>query len=272
MKRVLSADCFEFRKSKMTYILPSVSVLLGILMPLMYYGIYALFKYLGSLDIMEGQTPFASLNALLETLNAKTVFLSVLPISQGIGLVITAMIGFRAVRPFGTGVYRNKVIAQVPRGAIYLSQSLYCLILTMVSAVLYALTAALSSSLTFGSLDLSGREVLVIALLSIGIYLVYTAIPVFVAFLTRSVPLTLIVSILLPVLSQTVVSLVSTALMSAPKSVLNAIAVLPAFQNAYLMVAEASDTVLLISLASDVAIAALLTVTGILRFRKRDVN
>lgn len=272
MKRVLSADFFELRKSKIVYILPLVSVLIGFLLPLTTYGIYTMFKYLGSMEGLEDAASLASAAELLDALTAKAVFLSSLPLSQGIGIVATAMIGFRAVRPFGTGVYRNKVIAQIPRGAIYLSQSFYCLILMMLSACLYTFSAALASRLTFGELGLSGREIAVTALLSFGIYLVYTAIPVFIAFLTRSVPLSILISMLLPVLTQTVVSFAGAALASAPAIVAELAAILPAVQNNYLLSAQASDTVLAISLSADVAITALLTLLGILCFRKTDIS
>lgn len=272
MKRVLSADLFEFRKSKMTYILPAVSVLVGILLPMMYYGLIAMLKYLGSLEILQDQSYLSSFDMLVDTLNAKAVFLSVLPVSQGIGIAITAMVGFRSVRPFSTGIYRNKVIAGIPRSHIYLSQSLFSLILTMVSAALYTASAAVTTMLTFGDPDLSGREITVIVLLSLGIYLVYTAIPVFTAFLTRSLPLTIIISIILPILLQTVVSFISPALMSAPRIVTELLSIIPSFQGIYMMGASASDSVLLISMISDICITAVLTVLGILRFRKSDIN
>ena len=272
MKRVLAADFFELRKSKMVFILPVAAILLGFFTPMMYFGLREMFRYLCSLEMFRDQVSLTSSAAMFEALDAKTVFLSALPLSQGIGLIIAAMIGFRAVRPFSTGIYRNKIIAQIKREEIYLSQSLLCLILSMVSASLFTLTAALTSRMTFGSLCMTGREYLTVALLSFGVYLVYTAIPVFIAFLTRSVPLTLVISMVLPVIMQLVVSLAATALMSAPKIVTDLFAVLPSVQNVYMTAAQASDTTLVISMVSDVAITALLTVIGILRFKKTDMN
>ena len=256
----------------MVFILPAAAVLLGFFTPMMYFGLREMFRYLSGLEMFQDQASLAQSAAIFETLDAKTVFLTSLPLSQGIGLVIAAMIGFRAARPFGTGIYRNKIIAQIKREEIYLSQSLFCLILSMVSAALFTLTAALTSRMTFGSLGMSGREYLTVALLSFGIYLVYTAIPVFAAFLTRSVPLTLVISMLLPVIMQLVVSLAAAALMSAPKIVTDLFAILPSVQNVYMTSAEASDTTLVISIVSDVVITALLTVIGIIRFKKTDMN
>lgn len=271
MKRVLKADLFELSRSKTVFILPGTAVLLGFLIPLMYYGITVMFDYLESFPGMDMES-FKSASALMKMFNAKTVFLSVLPLSQGFGLVLTAMLGFRAVRPFGTGVYRNKIIAQVPRGSVYLSQSVCCFILAAVSASIYTLAAALASRLTFGEIGLTGREILFIALLSFGIYLVYTAISVFTAFATRNVAVTLIITILLPVLGQTLISILSPTIASMPDSVVKALSVLPSVQSLYMMSPQVPDSVLTISVIADVLETALLTVWGILRFRKTDLK
>ncbi len=272
MKRVLRADFFELRKSKLSFVLPIVSVLLGLMMPLMYFGIVKLFEFVSDMEALQDESSIASLKAMISMFTGRVVFLSSLPMSQGAGLLIAAIVGFRAVRPFGTGVYRNKVIAQIPRSAIYLSQSLYSLLLTMVSAALYALALAFMTRIAFGPLDFTGREILVMTLLLFGIYLAYTAIPVFTAFLTRSVPLTILVSLLMPILGQTIVSFASPALMNAPEAVMNALSILPSVQGIYLSGANPSDTVLTISLISDVVIAAGLTALGIVRFKRTDLN
>ena len=272
MKRVFKADLFDLRKSRSTYILLLGAVLLGFLLPMMYYGIVVLLKSLSELESIKDNPMMASLYGMIDALDGRTAFFSSLPLSQGFGLMLTPMIGDRAVRPFGTGVYRNKVITRIPRASIYLSQFLICLMLSMVSTALYTVVAAFTSRFAFGELTLTGREILVVALLSIGIYLVYTAIPVFIAFLTRSTPLTLIISPVLPILMQTVISLVSPALINAPEAVLSVLAVVPSFQTIYLASATATNAVLIVSLSADVVIAVLLTVFGILRFKRADMN
>ena len=267
MKRVFKADLFDLRKSKSTYILLLGAVLLGFLLPMMYYGIVVLLKSLSELESIKDNPMMASLYGMIDALDGRTAFFSSLPLSQGFGLMLTPMIGDRAVRPFGTGVYRNKVITRIPRASIYLSHFSICLMLSM-----YTVVAAFTSRFAFGELTLTGREILVVALLSIGIYLVYTAIPVFIAFLTRSTPLTLIISPVLPILMQTVISLVSPALINAPEAVLSVLAVVPSFQTIYLASATATNAVLIVSLSADVVIAVLLTVFGILRFKRADMN
>lgn len=272
MKNVLRADFFDLRKSKMVWILPIGAVALGILLPMMYYGIFSLFRYLASLDAAKNNSTMVTMNRVLGMLNARTVFFGSLPISEGFGLMLTAMLGFRAARPFATGVYRNKIVAGISRPAIYLSQFLLCLLLAAVSAALYTLATALTSRLTFGALNLSGKEILTVAILSFGIYLVYTAIPVFLAFFTQSTPLALIVSMLLPILMQTVISLLTPVLLNKPDVVMYVLAAFPTFQGAYMSNAGGDTTVMLIAIGADVLWAALLTLFGVLRFTKADMK
>jgi hypothetical protein len=130
----------------------------------------------------------------------------------------------------------------------------------------------LTSRLTFGALDLTGKDILIVAVLSFGIYLVYTAIPVFLAFFTQSTPLSLIVSMLLPILMQTVISLLTPVMLNKPDVVMYVLSAFPTFQGIYLSSAGGDSTVILIAIGADVLWAALLTVLGILRFRKADMK
>ena len=271
MKRVLAADWFELRKLKSTILFPVIAVAMGLFLPLMYYGTVIAMRQISDLPGMDPHS-LASMKMLMDSFDAKTVFYSCLPLSQGFGMIIVAMIGFRAVRPFGTGMYRNKVITQIPRSAIYASQSLICLLITLICAALFTATSALTTRLTFGPLELTTHAVWVVVLLSLGIYLVYTAIPVFVAFLTRSVPLTIIIAILLPVLAQTTFTLAASALSSVSETVADLLTILPAVQTTDLSKAALPDKLIVIALASDTAISALLTLFGILRFKRMDLK
>lgn len=272
MKRVLRADLFELSRSKMVYILPLGALLLGLLLPFMYFGIKELFGYLAEMESLKGDPTFASAGQMLSALNSKTVFRSVLPLSQGLGIMLAPMLGYRAVRPFSTGVYRNKIIANNSRESIYLSQTVVCLLLAMVSAAVYTLTAALATRMTFGPLELSSSEIFSITALSFGVYLVYTALPVFIAFVTRSTPLTIIITMALPILMQTVISLVSPALINASETVIKLLSVLPSFQSMFMTAGEISRSVLAVSVIADVVWAVALTVIGVLLFKKSDLK
>ena len=272
MKNILRADFFELRKSKIFYILLGVSVLLGLLMPLMYYSIEAMFDSLSSLEALKDNPSFAASMQMFKAFDGRTVFLSSLPMTQGIGFIIAPMIGFRAVRPFSTGIYRNKVIAQSSRAGIYLSQSLVCLLISWVSAALYAGAAYLGTLMSYGKIELTGRETVGIVVFSLGVYLVYTAIPVFIAFLTRSVPLSIVLPLVLPLLVQLFVSLGGTALAGASEGIKTALTAIPGFQSLSLSGPGATDAALIVAGVSDVLITAILTTVGILRFRKADMK
>ena len=272
MKRVLKADLFELRRSKAVYMLPLGAVLLGLFLPLMYFGLAKLFDHLAGMESLQNDPTFAAAAEMLGVLDAKTVFRSVLPLSQGFGLILAPVLGFRAVRPFSTGVYRNKLIAGCPRGAVYLSQTFICILLALFSGALYTLTAALACRVSFGTLGLTPREIWCIAALSFGVYLVYAVLPVFIAFLTRSIPLTIIVSMALPILMQTVISLISPALINAGDTVIKLLSLLPSFQSLFASTSAVSDPVLAVSLAADLVWAVALTAIGIAVFKKSDVK
>ena len=146
------------------------------------------------------------------------------------------------------------------------------LLISMPSMIIYTCSTALASYLMFGDLGLDSRNIAVIAVLSIGIYLVYTAFPVLIAFLTRSLPLTLIITILFPMVIQGIVSVAGAALINAPDWLINAFAILPSFQILGLQSASATDAMLTVAAVSDVILAALFTVFGILKFCKADLK
>ena len=276
MKRVLSADFFEFRKSNLFYIVPIIAVVLGFILPMLYFGLFALLNYLSGFEQLKTNPEFSaalsSLDSILTVLNAKSVFLSTLPMSQGFGVVIIGIMGFKAVRPFGTGIYRNKIIAKIPRGQIYVSESVVCVVAAEVSMIIYTVTSALTSLLAFGKMEIIGREILTVCVLSVSVYMFYTAVAVYTAFFSRSVPLTLVISILLPVLTQTIISFVSPVIMSAPEVTAYIMTALPSFQCIYMASANAPDAVLIIAPLADILWTVLLTAAGAAHFRKKDIN
>ena len=272
LARVLSADLFETLRSKLVYALLALSAALGFLIPLMYYGLVLMMKAFSNVEILANDPSIAAALSMLDALNAKTVFLAALPVSQGAGVLTAAMIGFRAVRPFGTGIYRNKVIAGIPRRDVYFSQTLYSFMLSALSMLIYTCTAALAARLTFGELGIPAGYFCSILLVSLGVYTFYGCAAVLAAFLTRSVPVTLIVSILVPILGEMVISMISAVLIGAPEWLLALLSVLPPFQSALLAAAEPSGWMLAASLISDCVLSAVIVVLGAGRFRRADMR
>ena len=277
MKRLLSADLFALRKTKSTYVLLLCAVLLGALLPILYFVIVRLFDTMLSMDVFANpdesmEEAVAAMKMVSAMFTPRTVFMSSLPMTQGFGLLLPAMIGFMNARPFGTGIYRNKLISGCGRCGVYCSQSVASFLIALPSSFLYVGSTALFTRICFGSIGLTGGEWASVLLLTLGIYAAYTAISVFAAFLTRSVPLTLLSAILLPFMMNLVLSLVSPVLSSAPEWVRNLSMVLPSMQSMSIAAGAADGTVLAIALGADAVWILLFTTLGILRFRKTDVQ
>ena len=275
MKNLLSADLYALRKSKILLVLFIVAAGTGLLLPTMYYGLLKLLDWTievtaeAGLDLEESMEGVGS---LMNMLNGKLVFLSVLPLSQGFGIVLSAMLGLQNARPFGTGILRNKIIGGFSRARIYGSQLITSFLLSIPSFLLYTGSAALATRLTFGEIGLTGDEWISLLLLSLGIYIVYTAIPVFAAFFTKSVPLTMLICILLPLFASFVASILQPALMSAPEVVQDLVMILPSYQSVVLTIGAQDWMLFAIALGADAVLAILFTCLGMLRFKKTDLN
>ena len=275
MNNLLSADLFALRKSKILLVLLIVAAGTGLLLPAMYYGILKLFDWTIAVTSEAGvdlEESVEGIGSLMNMLNGKMVFLSVLPLSQGFGIVLPAMIGLHSARPFGSGIIRNKIIGGFDRKSIYGSQLITSFLLSIPSFLLYTGFAALATMATFGEIGLTADEWISLLLLSLGIYTAYTAISVFAAFFTRSVPLTLLFCILLPLFASFVTTFIQPALMSAPEAVRDLIMVLPSYQSLVLTVGAEDWLLFGIALGADAVLAILFTCLGMLRFKHTDLN
>ncbi len=275
MKRLLDADLFALKKSKILLVLFIIAAGTGFLLPAMYYGILKLLDWTVAVTTEAGvdiEGSVEGLGSLMNMLNGKMVFLSVLPLSQGFGIVLPALLGLHNARPFGSGVLRNKIIGGFSRTGIYLSQLAVSFLLSIPAFLIYTGSAALATLATFGEIGLTGSEWVSLLLLSLGIYTVYTAIPVFAAFLTKSVPLTLLFCIMLPLFASFVATFLQPALMSAPEFVRDLVMILPSYQSIVLTVGAEDWMLFAIALGADVVLALLFTGLGLLRFRRTDLN
>ncbi|MBQ3934357.1 MAG: hypothetical protein II715_00935 [Clostridia bacterium] len=277
MKNLLRADFFAMRKSKSVYILFGAAVLTGFLLPLLFFAILKGFGAILDSGVLEAAGDSASqaisaMQSMIVLLNGHYVFLTCIPMTQGFGLILTAMVAAANARPFATGIYRNKIISGCGRPSIYLSRTLISYLVSLPSAFLFLGVTAGACRLMFGSLDLSGEEWTSILLFTFGIYTAYTAICVFTAFLTRSVPVSLMVAILLPILMNLVLSFLAPALSNYADWTRYLLYVLPSMQIMFITGGADYSALLAIVPAADVVIAALLTFFGILRFRSQDLK
>ena len=95
---------------------------------------------------------------------------------------------------------------------------------------------------------------------------------VFAAFFTKSVPLTLLFCIMLPLFASFVATFLQPALMSAPEIVRDLVMALPSYQSIVLTVGAEDWMLFAIALGADAVLALLFTGLGLLRFRRTDLN
>ncbi len=276
MTNILKADLFNLRRGKAIYLLLIGAVISGILLPLLYYGMFEFLKLLQNseslLEIEEMQKMLSSLSGLTSIINADRIFATVIPIAEGYGLVICGAACFYNARQFSNGVIRNKLIAGKSRSGIYLSMLLTSSIMAVSAALLHLVVAALFSRLLFGAFDMAFGDLVLIIVITLVIYAVYSAIATFVAFTVKNVPASLVICIILPTVVNMILSFLGTLASTLPDFVLSLCAVLPTMQSILVMNGVPGSRILLVSFIADFVWIAVLTVIGILRFKKSDIK
>lgn len=276
MNRLLSADFYNVRKSNVTKLLLIGAFVSGILMPLFFYGILGFLKLVGNnadfLDIEEMRPMLESINGITAYLTAENIFMMVLPISEGFGLIICGAICYYNAQQFSNGIIRNKIIEGQPRSRIYISMLITSVVLATVSALLYLLTAAGMSRLCFGAFEMDASHFFTIILISTMIYMAYASIQTFAAFSTKSVPFSMIICILLPIVTNTVFSIMGTFVATMPEEILPLCAIFPTFQLILIVNKLSTTGVVIVAIISDVILTALIALLGILKFKHTDVK
>ena len=272
MKELLSADLFNLRRGKAMYLLFAGAVLAGILMPLMYYGLIEFVKLLEQADPSQFGDMMVPLTSILEYMDSDLVFKSVLPLNEGYGLIICGVVCFYNCRQFANGIIRNKIIAGKKRSAVYLSMLITSQILALSAALIYSAVCAVATVALFGALKMSAGEIVSLFVVSVLMYAVYAAITVMIVFLLKSVPLSLVVSIVFPIIVGTIFQLVASVAQALPEKILPVCAVFPTFAQTLLVGDIKSSGIVPVFTVAVVAWVVLFTVIGILRFRRSDIR
>ena len=276
MKRLLSADLYQVLRGKSLYFLLAGAVLGGVLLPLFFYGTVEFLKFVvdnaSDLGIPEMDSLVNSLSILNTTMTGDNLFLMLLPMSEGYGLVITAILCHFHAKQFSNGIIRNKIVIGCPRGKIYLSMLICALLLAVLPALVYALCCALTSSLCFGALTFSAGELVRIVTVSTMAYVAYAGILALVAFATKNTVAAIITGAALPLVMNLVFSVVGTFASGLPESVQPVLAIFPSFQSLLVGAMAQSDAFFTVALVADVMWLVLTTIPGILLFKKADVK
>ena len=278
MKKLLSADLYALRRGRLFWVLLAGAAVFGFLLP----GTYILmFKML---DVLTKQTgdlfkseELASLNKVMNMMksmmNTDNVMLSAIPFTSGYGLFVTGAAAFYASRQFSTGIIRNKIIAGNGRAAVFFSMFLSSLALALPAVIVNLAATAGASFLMFGEFEKFGApELARIFAVTIMIYVVYTAIPLCVAFTLKSVPFTIILSIVMPIVLGALLSLAAAAAASLPDFIMYFLCALPSFQTAALSAIGNSNAFFITAVVADAVITAALLFGFCKLFKRSDVK
>ena len=276
MTNVLRADLFNLRRGKALYLLLGGAVLAGILLPLIYYGMFEFLKFLQTnkqmLEIEELQKMLSTLAGITEYLNADRIFLTVLPMAEGYGLIICGAVCFYNVRQFSNGVIRNKLIAGKSRFSIYMSMLITSAIMTLSAAVVNLVVSALFCVVLFGKFVMPFGDLVVIFVITLLVYAAYSAIVTLIAFSSKSVPASLVISIVLPIVTNTILSLFGTLASTLPDFLIPVFAILPSMQSILVMSGIVGARIIVVSVIADTVWIVILSLIGIMKFKKADIK
>ncbi len=191
MKGLLKADFYTLYKSKLTLILLGICIGLPLITVFMYLGIKVLIESKILSDSgLEGLTLFTG----------RTIMFSNFALSSNVGLFIPIFAGILTVSDIRNGTVRSKVLLGESRQKIYFSHltvsTVFCVVMSLVSFAILTLGSALFFE--YGA-EWNAEEVgnffrcLIIGLLAF----VYAAsLSVFFSLVTKSMPLTIVLTVL----------------------------------------------------------------------------
>ena len=278
MGKLIRAELYGILHGKLIRILLSGALVSGFLIPSIYFLMFRFFDFLteSAAGIMVSEDIArltAAVSGLKDMMNTDAVFLTSVPFTNGYGLFIVGAVSFFSARQFSNGIIRNKIIAGHSRSGVLAAMCVSSLFISLPSALVYTLSSALGSRLIYGEFNsIRGADLVRMTLLIMFIYLFYSVIPVAASFMVKSIPKSMIISLVFPMAVGAILSLIATAAGSLPDVVIYFLCALPSFQVSALTVVAGSDAFLAIALVADAALAAALAAGAGLHFRKNDLK
>lgn len=272
MSRLLKADLYHLRKSRLTLIALILAVAFPVLIVLLYSGI----NLLAGIDELSGD---ASL------FDASTVIGSVFSLTNNLGLVLPVFAGIIVCLDLSNGTLRNKVIAGNRRSAIYLSHLLVSMLFMVTVIAVYAIVTTALALLFFpfnwnSTLSL-GREIAYFVLYGLTSFAFIATVSTMVALTFRSVAPTIIITIVFSI----ALYLLNTVLMFVDnESFRYVVYFIPTFAGNFFnlnsgllgMLGQAGgdsrDLIFAEGMLSYLFFGGLHTLIGLLIFRKRDLR
>ena len=138
---LLKADLKRAVKDKLFIVLSIIAVVFAFITPLLYKFIFEIME----VDVESMQ----ELDAILGTINAKTMFFGAFSLSNNFGLILPLFVAIIICKDFSSGTIRNKIICGKSRASIYFSLLITCGILICFFILAHAILTLLISLMFF---------------------------------------------------------------------------------------------------------------------------
>ena len=250
MLSLLKADFFRVIKSKLLYI----ALILCILFPIILVALY-----LGLNEIAPEEQ-----KALF---NPLTLYQGSFSISNNIGIVICVFSSIFVAADITSGTLRNKIINGASRTKIYFSHLIVSFIFNLVTIIIYSSFTLLFSAIFFhDNFNIASTETLVyIIITGIISFIFITTITTFLALVTRSLPLTILFTILLIMVLSIFIGLISMTDISKFKYL---VYLIPTYSNNVVP----NNEMFICGLISYALFGALNITLALIIFNKRDIK
>ena len=187
MLNLLKADFYRLLKSKAVYIL----LILSVLLCLFTLGVDVVVDIL--VKELEADDPSG-----LFRVTGKSVMFSGFALTNNTGLLITIFAGIITITDIRHGTIRNKVLFGENRTKIYLSHFIVSLTMCVVMSLISFAVLAIGSSILFGYGEaFNALEFFKSLLIGILSFVLVASISTFLALITKSMPLTIILTIVI---------------------------------------------------------------------------
>ena len=191
MRSLLKADFFSLFKSKITYVVLFICIGAPLLVVLLYFG------------INQAANSFSGSDDFVSMFKARDLMFSSFSLTQNIGLIIPIFTGILVMADIRNGTVRNKIIIGKSRTQIYFSQ-LIVSVLFCVSMGLVSFLSTAGGSLIFfkygytfdGAEFWNFSKALIVGILT---YAYVATLATFIALSTKSMPLTIVFTLIVVV-------------------------------------------------------------------------
>ena len=193
MSSLLKADLFALRKNKLTYILLAICAGMSLLTVGLYEVINIVF---GELTAGDGEAFMEEMGMLV---NGRTIMFGNFSLTNNVGLIIPIFAGLLTMRDVRSGTIRNKIIFGKSRVQIYFSHLIVSTLLCVAVSLIAFAILSFSGFVLFGyGVPFDAAEAWNFArCLIVGVlaYVYVASLATFFALVTKSTPLTIILTL-----------------------------------------------------------------------------